>query len=338
MIYNMARGFLKNGHEVVLAAAEDFRPIENERNEFQVIYFPSRFKSLFNPAYLPWPKGLRRYLKQNADTFDLVISVEMFSLPTLIAANICKDKLLVWHELAVMQKTMMKLPARVWHNIIIPLFIGNPKVVAQSADARAFISKYTGNVSEEIVAHGVNGDIFYPADGSDNYFVIISMLVYRKRIDRILQKFATFVKQPAYSNFKLRILGEGPEEEGLKKLADDLGISGSVSFEGFMSHDRIAEIGRRAKAMLIDTQKDCNMVTISESIVNGTPVLTNRVPTSAPFIEQYSLGIAKNNWNWQDMASMVENYDRFHNNCVTHRPKFTNYGVAKKLVEIFTNR
>lgn len=39
MIYGMCQGFLKSGHEPVLAVAADYRPIEPETYDFTVLFF-----------------------------------------------------------------------------------------------------------------------------------------------------------------------------------------------------------------------------------------------------------------------------------------------------------
>lgn len=336
MIHAMARGFVRGGHRVTLAAAEDFKPLEDEgRQEFDIVYFPSRYRRIAKPSLLPWPKGLGRYLRHNADNFDMILSVDAFSFPTVIAGRNCRQKLLVWQEMAFMQHFMGGLPAKIWYRFIAPRFIKGAPVVAQSEKAKAFIGKYLKNVSDTIVGHGSDSDIFYPSDDTDDYFVVISMLVERKQIDRIIGKFSRFLTNTGNKHYRLRIIGEGPEMERLKKTAADLDISANVDFEGFMDHAAIAAIGRRAKALLIDTRQDNNMVTVPESIVNGTPILTNMVPNNAVFVRDLELGIAKPEWDWPEMLEIVDKNDLYRRNCIKHRNKFSNDGCASTLLENF---
>lgn len=336
MIYAMARGFAHNGHSVTLAAAEEYKPLTDERHkDFEVIYFPSRYKRIAKPALLPWPKGLGHYLRQHADDFDMILSVEAFSFPTIIAARNCRSKLLVWQEMAFMQHFMGGVPAKLWYRFIAPLFIRKAPVISQSGKAREFISRYLHNVRETIIGHGSDGEIFYPSDTTDDYFVVISMLVARKQINRILEKFSRFLTNTKYKNFRLRIIGEGPEMDLLKKRAEDLGIKDNVRFEGFLDHRSIAGISRHAQALLIDTRQDNNMVTIPESIVNGTPVLTNMVPNNAVFIRDLDLGIARDHWDWQDMLKIVRDNTVYRQNCIKHRRLFSNNGCAESLLNAF---
>lgn len=338
MIHAMARGFVRNGHKVTLAAAEEFKPLETELDlDFEVIYFPSRFKKIAKPALLPWPKGLGRYLQTHNDEFDMILSVEAFSFPTIIAARNCRSKLLVWQEMAFMQHFMGGIPAKLWYRFIAPWFIRDAPVIAQSEKARKFISQYLTNVANSTLGHGSDSELFYPSEQTDDYFVVISMLVARKQIDRIITKFNRFLTNTGYKQFRLRIIGEGPELNHLKKTAEDLGITSSVFFDGFLGHKAIADISRRAKALLIDTRQDNNMVTVPESIVNGTPILTNMVPNNAKYVRDLALGIAREQWDWQDMLEIVDNNNFYRQNCKSFRKRFSNDGCASTLIRIFQN-
>ncbi len=337
MIYTLARGFIESGHNVTLLASKEFKPTRPEQNDFDVIYFSSRFPKIFKPYLLPYPKNLGKWLRQNSSRFDMVLSVESFSIPTLIASRYCKNKLVIWQEMAFHQHFMHRIPAKLWYNLISRTKLRNILTIAQSNPAKNFIEKYHKNISPIILNHGSDGKIFFPEHRNDNkYFIILSMLVPRKRIDRILRNFADFLKFSPYKDYELKIIGEGPEKENLQNLADNLSISESVEFLGFMKHTEFAPIGRKATALLIDTAQDNNMVSIPESLINGTPVLMNTVPTNNKIVRNNSLGIVKNSWDWNDLCTMVQNYDAFHQNCIDNRNKFTNTGIAQSFLTIFS--
>ena len=338
MIYNMARGFVEAGHTVTLAAADDFRPLAPEDDlEFEVKYFPSRLPRIFKPHLLPAPKGFGRWLRRHADDYDMVLSVETFSIPTLIASRICPEKMIIWQEMAFHQHLLGGLPAKFWYNVVSPIYMRHIPVVAQSEKAKTFISQYMNSVSPNIVGHGMDSRRFRPSDTATDSFVIISMLVARKQIDGILQHFADFLANTPYKQYILNIVGEGPEKERLQQLTEELGITDNVTFHGFLTHDAIASLSRQAKALLINTRQDNNMVTVPESIVSGTPVLTNTVPNNSVFISENALGLVKDNWSWPELQEMVNRYDEFHANCIKHRDKFTNTGVAKAIAEEFNH-
>ncbi|MDE6191896.1 MAG: glycosyltransferase [Muribaculum sp.] len=337
MIYNMARGFVANGHEVTLLASEEFRPALSEVNPFKVMYFPSRAKAVFKPHLLPFPKGLYSYLKRNAGEIDLIISSEVFSIGSLVAAVALPKRLLIWHELSCHQKFMHHIPSKVWYNIVAKIFLNKIPVVCRSERARAFLSPYLPSVSKEIVDHGANSEIFKPLTHNtpEKRFIVISQLIGRKRVDRIIKKFADFIKTPGYNDYTLDIIGRGPQQEELRQLIDSLGASGNIILRGFLSHDKLAPLSAKSLALLVFTEQDLNMVSIPESIVNGTPVITNSVPTTSSFIAENGLGIVNDDWGTPELIEMATNYDRYHARCIALRDTLTEKGCAKKLVDIW---
>lgn len=332
MIYTLARGFQKLGHDVTLAASAEYRPLEKETPGFEVVYFNSLMPSVFSPVLLPWPNGFGRWLKRVKQNFDLVISSEVFSLASLAASRICNDKVLIWHEMSSFQKMWRELPARFWYNFPARLMNDIP-VCARSEEARTFIAQFMPQTLPEIISHGADEDIFIPSSLHKDTFVTVSQLIRRKRIDRIIRRFAEFLTLPGRNGYCLDVVGDGPEKSNLIRLAEELGIGNRVRFHGFLFHAQWAPIAAGAKAMLIDTEQDLNMVTVSESIVNGTPILMNTVPTTARYVTENNLGLAMDHWNASDMEIMADRYDFFHEACLKVRPTLTNSGTALKLIQ-----
>jgi len=336
MISNFARGFIELGHRVTLLASQDFQPTGKDENlPFEVIYFPSRLPQVFKPSLLPWPKGMKSWMKQHVDEFDLVIASETFQISSLIASRTCPaSKLLIWQEMVRHQRMMFKLPSKFWHNVIVPLFMRNATVVPRSEPAKQFMSRYSNHVSNVIVDHGTDGHVLYPTDEVDKAFIVVSQLVERKNVDYIIDKFAQLVKQEAYQDYRLDIIGEGNDKQQLMAQAKSLGIEHQVVFHGFLSHKELAIPLRRSLALLVATRNDLNMVTTIEAITSGTPVVTNTVPSSAPFIAANGVGVVRDNWDENDLIEVIKNYDKLHQACVKAREELTNVACARKMLNI----
>ncbi len=335
MISNFAMGMIANGHSVTIIASEEFKPTEKEDYQYDIIFMKSRLPQIFKPHLIPWPIGLRKYLKENIDKFDIVVVSEAFSMLALLAADICKDKLVIWQEMSFHQHLFFRLPAKIWYNVVPRYFMRKALVIGRSLPARDFIKKYARNVSEEIVDHGANANIFTIDEKSDNSFIIVARLVPGKNIDNMIRKFANFITKSSYKDFKLNIIGDGEERESLKMLIEELNMQNNIFLKGFMRHSEFRDYLRMAKGLLVDTIKDLNMVSIPEALISGTPILTNTLPTTVPFIRKYGLGIAKDNWDWEELQKMVERYDEFHENCREIRDELTNIGTSKKMIEIY---
>lgn len=336
MACSLARGFVVLGHQATLLVSEEYKPTEPENHPFQVIYFKSRFPHIFKPDLLPWPKGLGRYLKNNGDNFDLVISKECFSLGTLIASRHVKGKLVIWHEMALHQHLMHHLPSKVWYNVATTHFMKGILVVPVSKPAQEFIAHYAQNVSDEIVDHPADPDILFPCQETSDSMIVVSQLIQRKNVDQVILTFARFIRHEPYKHYHLHIIGDGAMRQELEKLIEDNELSNNVTLHGFMTHNQLAQYLRQAKALLFKTNKDNNVVTIPEAIVSGTPIVMNTVPTNASFVKENHLGIVKDNWDEHDLIKLVQNYPAYHEACLQARDSLTNVGCAKKLIEIFT--
>ncbi len=334
MIYTLARGFKSLGHSVTLAAAEEYRPLMDDDPGFNIVWFKSFMPRIFSPVLLPCPRKFAIWLRKHRKDFDLILSSEVFSVPSLMCAVISPRKLLLWQEMSVYQNKFRRVPAKIWYGVIARLCMRHIPVVARSMEAYRFINRFMSNVSDEIVSHGADENLFVPHSRRKNRFVSVSQLIPRKRIDSIIHCFSELTAIPEYSDFRLDIVGDGPSRKELEHRASLLGIADKVTFHGFKYHSEWAHIADGAIAMLINTTQDLNMVTVSESIVNGTPLLMNGVPATAQEVKEKKLGIVKDDWGTKEMIESIERYDEFHSNCIRERQRLTNRGVASRLIEI----
>ena len=214
-------------------------------------------------------------------------------------------------------------------------YINKSLVVPRSERARHFIAHYSQHVTNEIVDHGADGQTLYPSEESTDSFVIVSQLIPRKNVDKMIDIFARFIANPLYAHYKLHVIGDGGLTDQIKQQIKSLDIGNNVILHGFMTHNQLASYLRNAKALLVNTSMDLNMVTIPESIISGTPVVMNTMPTTASFVSENHLGIAKDGWDESTLVDLINSYDFFHAECIKARDGLTNIGCAKKMLSIF---
>lgn len=336
MIYNMCLGFKELGHTITLAAASEYKPTEREVYDFEILFFPSKFPKLFPPSVLPYSPALKKYLKKRHTDYDIIISSETFSFPSLFAAQLCPHKTLIWQELTEHQRKFAQIPSKIWHNFIAK-FVMNKilGVVPRSNQAKRFIQQYMKSVSTQVIDHGINIEKFNFSVTKNRQVISSSQLIYRKNIDGIIRIFQKFHQIKGYEDIKLIIAGRGEEEKKLKQLTKELGIEESVNFTGFLSQRELNQYIKQSYCFLINTRKDLNMVSIPESIVSGTPILTNLQPASVDYIQHYKLGITKNNWDENDLREMIDKNDYFVSNCINYRQKLTSKYSAQLFINVF---
>lgn len=335
MIYSMCLGFKALGHQVTLLALECNKPTKEESYDFDILFFKKNFDRFLNAA-LPLSFSLNNYIRKNAKKFDLIISSEIFAFHSLCAARYAPKKTVIWQELTEHQRKLFRLPSLFWHNIIVKSFMRDVLAVApRSTKAYEFVHRYLPQTSKIIVDHGIDVSKFKFSKEKKRQIISSSQLIYRKNVDGIIQKFEKLHALKGFEDIELIIAGRGDEEESLKALVQKLKLNKYVSFVGFLSQDKLNEYIRCSLCFLVNTRQDLNMVSIPESIVSGTPILTNLIPASAGYILQAKLGIAKNQWNEYDMKEIIENNSFYVENCLKYRNNLSSQHSAQLLIDLF---
>lgn len=335
MMYGMCLGFKNLGHEVTLVSYEEYKPTMQETYDFEVLFLKSSLAGVL-PNALPLSMALRGFLKELHKDFDMVLSSEVFAFHSLFAARICPEKTIIWQELTEHQNKMRQLPSKFWHSVVARLWMQNVKaVVPRSTKAYGFISRYMPMTTTTVVDHGINVEKFQSRKEKKRQIISSSQLIHRKNVDGIIRIFADFHREKGYEDVRLLIAGRGEEEEKLKGLVKDLGMEDFVTFLGFLPQAKLNEYIRESMCFLVNTRKDLNMVSIPESIVSGTPILTNMQPASARYIAEEQLGIAKDEWSVEDLKAMIDHNNEYVARCLAYRDRLTNTHSAEMLTEIF---
>ncbi|MDE6846818.1 MAG: glycosyltransferase [Lachnospiraceae bacterium] len=334
MIYALCLGFMKEGHQVTLIAAEDYRPTAEEQYDFPILWLKTVWRSIFQPRCFPYMPKLRGYLKKHKE-YDYIISSEMFATWSYTAARVCPRKTVVWHELAKHNNMLHKIPSHVWYRMVAAVFMRRITVVPRSKAAADFIRQFSNKVSDTIIDHGVNIEEMTPAGAQEkqNQFVVVSQLIERKRIDKTIDSFAAFWNE-GHRDYRLYIIGSGEREEMLKTQVKRLQIEDAVIFCGKLTHEELLPIVSQSKAMLVSTEKDNNMVSIVESIAVGTPVVTTSVPYNAYYINKETLGIVRDDWNEDALKQICGKYDMYHANCIAYRDKLSNVYCVRQFMTV----
>ncbi|MBA4390990.1 MAG: glycosyl transferase family 1 [Syntrophus sp. (in: bacteria)] len=104
-----------------------------------------------------------------------------------------------------------------------------------------------------------------------NRVLMVGRLLHLKGFDLGIEAFLR-----VYSKFpesKLMIIGAGPEEEHLKKRAEELAKAGKVFFTGQMPRLEVLDMMRKADIFLMPSMKDAGAWVIFEAMASGLPVV-----------------------------------------------------------------
>lgn len=114
-----------------------------------------------------------------------------------------------------------------------------------------------------------------PVRGSENRkgLLFVGRLVSVKGVDIAVEALRRL--HPRGREISLTICGDGPERSALEKQVKQAGLENSVTFEGWTSPNRLAELYRRAEALLVPSRYEPFGIVALEAIASGCPVIAS---------------------------------------------------------------
>jgi glycosyltransferase involved in cell wall biosynthesis len=100
----------------------------------------------------------------------------------------------------------------------------------------------------------------------------VGRLIARKGIDRLLRAVAGARTEVA---LRLVLVGSGPEEAALRRLAEELGLGGDVEFRGFVDQPGLPEVYAEADVFAFPTLDDPFGIALLEAAATGLPVVAS---------------------------------------------------------------
>jgi glycosyltransferase involved in cell wall biosynthesis len=135
------------------------------------------------------------------------------------------------------------------------------------AQDRIHLAPHSTNV-EPFLCAGEGRD---PGRPGELRVVATGRLISRKGLDHLLRAYALSVAQrPAIT---LRVVGSGPAEAELRRLADELGVS--VGFDGFVDQPDLPAVYARAQAYVFPTLMDPFGIVLLEAAASGLPIVAS---------------------------------------------------------------
>ncbi|WP_183092859.1 glycosyltransferase family 4 protein [Nocardioides stalactiti] len=115
-----------------------------------------------------------------------------------------------------------------------------------------------------------------PAAKDPETIAVLGRLVTHKRVDLVLRSVAALVAQRP--GLRLDVIGEGPERPRLEQLAVDLGLTGIVTFHGFVDEATKGRLLDRAAVHVCASDAEGWGQAVIEAAGHGVPTLARDVP------------------------------------------------------------
>jgi len=131
----------------------------------------------------------------------------------------------------------------------------------------------------EVIANGVDLARFTPpADGAASRAKVIlfaGFLIERKGVRSLLDAAPAILAQ--LPDYRIVLVGSGPEEETLRAQAAALGIAHAVEFCGFVPQEEVRSWMQQARVLVLPSHEEGQGVVLLEALASGTPVVGSDV-------------------------------------------------------------
>lgn len=130
-----------------------------------------------------------------------------------------------------------------------------------------------------------------------DFYLLVSRLIPYKRVDLAIKAFNQL-------GLHLKIIGSGPEEKKLKKLAHS-----QIDFLGKVYGDKLKKYYSQAKGFILPQKEDFGIAPI-EAMASGTPVLAYKKGGALDYIQEPKNGLFFKN---QTSESLIKALEKFEN-------------------------
>jgi glycogen(starch) synthase len=115
----------------------------------------------------------------------------------------------------------------------------------------------------------------------------VARLVERKGVTDLLRALASLER----GRFELEIVGSGPDEGALRRLATQLGLGEEVRFTGALDRNAVAERYRAADLFTLASWEESFGNVFAEALASGLPIVGSRVGGIPEFVEHGRHGL-----------------------------------------------
>lgn len=157
-------------------------------------------------------------------------------------------------------------------------------VIAPTPLMKDYLESIKITAPVRVLPTGITKESFYPQTkkaqvlrknllkGKKYLFCTVARLAKEKNISFLFRSLE-IRKKEGHSDFRLALIGEGPEKESLQKQAAQLGLEEEIIFVGKVPNPEIRDYCKAADLFLFPSTSETQGIVLLEGMAAGTPVL-----------------------------------------------------------------
>ncbi len=169
--------------------------------------------------------------------------------------------------------------------------VGRASMVAPVSGELLDIIKALGVPEEKchLPRFGVDTDMFHPSDaksdresGPEVRLLFVGSLIVRKGLHDLLEA----LKDPAFANVRLTVVGEGLYGPQLINMCEKLGLESRTDWKGILPPVQVAALMRTSDILCLPSYMEGRPNAVNEAMASGLPVITTRVGGIPDMVEE----------------------------------------------------
>ncbi|MYF99730.1 glycosyltransferase family 4 protein [Candidatus Poribacteria bacterium] len=166
-------------------------------------------------------------------------------------------------------------------NPIIRAIWDNAAAVVSCSDGLRDLAHATdADVKIDIIPDGFDPDSFEPIQRNPNPDVVrclaIGRLIPRKGFQFLIRALPQIIDK-VNSQFEIEIIGDGPYEDTLVELAEELGVNTHINFAGSVKYPDLPQKYREADIFILPSLAEGMPLVVLEAMGTGLPIIASRV-------------------------------------------------------------
>lgn len=137
----------------------------------------------------------------------------------------------------------------------------------------------------------------------EKYILFVGVLYKIKGVEYLIEAFSRIA--PSFPDFKLKIIGEGPEKENLENMVKDFGMSDRVEFLGKLSLERTKDVMKNCYLLCLPSLSEGLPRVIMEAMALKKPVVASNVGGMAELVKNNETGFLFEKQNVNDLAGKI---------------------------------
>ena len=348
--YNIAKGLSSNSdYDInVLTSLDEGLPSESEMDGFKV-----------HRIYRPW-KNNSIGLLFSAPLFWIMIFFKIWRLKP----DIVHFQGLSTGIIGIFSKTFLKIPYIVWARgsdvyLANPLIKITHEMIFNKASAIIALTEYMKNAINQttdkevhVIPNGVELNKFAINENKEDtrcklgipqdktILIFVGRLYAVKGVDYLIKSLNILKKD--FNNFKLLILGDGPEMGNLRQLSQELGNDSYIEFLGRIPNEKVSDYLNASDIFVLPSLSEGFPNVLLEAMACGLPVISTNIRGLDEIIIEGRNGFLINPKSPEEIAHKVEYildnpliFESFSQNNKNRAKKYEWKMVINKLDEIY---